>query len=822
MSGSRKMVYSESSENLTDDVSKKFRRRSLVMRDFNRKLKKIKRQVGSFDGSSSQSSKKEETDSLSDVLSPIDSHATLMQEEFLDIISKFQGSRIDDQRTDLPAGLAKQQNLKLDSISSIMESTKEQKKKEPIQEVLACGKPYPMVVLPVEGDYWMEGTYHILSRDMYDRPIFPTIDRSRCVLDDDQTVYNYRRNFAGKEHTNYVGNDSKHGPVLMSVLLDSSQPVSERPAPSPPSAQMANPPQRPKEQFKVILRLKNKTIEKTISPSHFSSDCPGPREIMKYMLEDDVDVDRFHPVVVPRASEEIMRFDEHSVSNCYKIGVLHQKHGQISEEDYLQNPEETPALREFLDCIADRVDLKDFESYRGGLDVKHGQTGEHSYYTNYKEREVMFHVSSMIPYKPNDSQQLSRKRHIGNDVVSIVFQEENTPFCPNSIRSHFLHCFIVVQVENPNSEETYYKVSVAAKEGVPKFAPSLPNPCIFKRSDELKDFLLTKILNAENAAVKSEKFSALAERTRSMLLQGIVTDFIAKNEKMLDDDNLSNGSDNTDTHHVKSGSFLSTFRSAIYRSSQRSEQDNISISSSSSSLPSTLNGSHSLSLNDLNNFDSEEHRRKDMSMSTSPRPGRKTKKDKDKHSKKDRAKSAILSILPPVSHPISEQDFNDLASPTLLQISTKQSPTSSNSNLNEQPTSRPRTRSKFYTNQLFDEFEEPVTLTSTNQISPRCHTMSGGETRKENGSDPSIQQPKISITATTVTSSDEENNNANDPSPSSSSSTDTAKEEIEKLRAEIHKLKIDKMDLIRQNVKLKEQKKSRQPKQAWSDPSTGD
>jgi len=197
-----------------------------------------------------------------------------------------------------------------------------------------------------------------------------------------------------------------------------------------------------------------------------------------------------------------------------------------------------------------------------------------------------------------------------------------------------------------------------------------------------------------------------------------------------------------------------------------------------------------------------------MSMSTSPRPGRKTKKDKDKHSKKDRAKSAILSILPPVSHPISEQDFNDLASPTLLQISTKQSPTSSNSNLNEQPTSRPRTRSKFYTNQLFDEFEEPVTLTSTNQISPRCHTMSGGETRKGNGSDPSIRQPKISITTTTATSSDEENNNANDPSPSSSSSTDTAKEEIEKLRAEIHKLKIDKMDLIRQNVKLKEQKKS--------------
>lgn len=51
---------------------------------------------------------------------------------------------------------------------------------------------------------------------------------------------------------------------------------------------------------------------------------------------------------------------------------------------------------------------------------------------------------------------------------------------------------------------------MAAKEGVPKFAPSLPNPCIFKKGEDFREFLMTKILNAENAAVKSEKFSALA------------------------------------------------------------------------------------------------------------------------------------------------------------------------------------------------------------------------------------------------------------------------------------------------------------------------
>lgn len=104
------------------------------------------------------------------------------------------------------------------------------------------------------------------------------------------------------------------------------------------------------------------------------------------MLKDEIDVLRFHPVAIPRASDDIMKFDEHCVSNCYKIGVIHQKHGQVSEEEFLQNQGESPALREFMDLIGSRVELKDFPNYRGGLDVKHGQTGDYSYYTNFKER----------------------------------------------------------------------------------------------------------------------------------------------------------------------------------------------------------------------------------------------------------------------------------------------------------------------------------------------------------------------------------------------------------------------------------------------------
>ena len=38
----------------------------------------------------------------------------------------------------------------------------------------------------------------------------------------------------------------------------------------------------------------------------------------------------------------------------------------------------------------------------------------------------MFHVSTLLPFSAKDSQHLEKKRHIGNDRVAIVFQDENT------------------------------------------------------------------------------------------------------------------------------------------------------------------------------------------------------------------------------------------------------------------------------------------------------------------------------------------------------------------------------------------------------------
>lgn len=85
-----------------------------------------------------------------------------------------------------------------------------------------------------------------------------------------------------------------------------------------------------------------------------------------------------------------------------------------------------------------------FDKYKGGLDTVHDLTGLYSVYTSWRSIEIMFHVSTQLPYERHDPQKLQRKRHIGNDIVCVVFLEaDNTGFSPACIKSHFLHTFIL-------------------------------------------------------------------------------------------------------------------------------------------------------------------------------------------------------------------------------------------------------------------------------------------------------------------------------------------------------------------------------------------
>uniref|UniRef100_A0A3B5M498 Rap-GAP domain-containing protein n=1 Tax=Xiphophorus couchianus TaxID=32473 RepID=A0A3B5M498_9TELE len=246
------------------------------------------------------------------------------------------------------------------------------------------------------------------------------------------------------------------------------------------------------------------------------------------------------------ASRLIVTFDEHVISNNFKFGVIYQRFGQTSEEELFGNSEESPAFVEFLEFLGEKIELHNFKGFRGGLDVTHGQTGTESVYCNYRNKEVMFHVSTKLPYTEGDTQQLQRKRHIGNDIVAIVFQEENTPFVPDMIASNFLHAYVVVQVVSPCSDNVVYKVSVTARDDVPFFGPALPNPAMFKKVRN------TKALN----------FTSFCLQT---LLETLYEELHVNSQAIMgvggEDDKLENG-------NAGGGGFFESFKRVIRGRSQ--------------------------------------------------------------------------------------------------------------------------------------------------------------------------------------------------------------------------------------------------------------
>uniref|UniRef100_A0ABI8AMB8 Signal-induced proliferation-associated 1 n=1 Tax=Felis catus TaxID=9685 RepID=A0ABI8AMB8_FELCA len=323
----------------------------------------------------------------------------------------------------------------------------------------------------------------------------------------------YRKYFYGKEHQNFFGLDEVLGPVAVSLRREEKEGSGGGTLHS----------------YRVIVRTTQlRTLRGTISEDALPPGPPrglSPRKLLEHVAP------RLSPTCLrlgsasPKVPRTLLTLDEQVLSFQRKVGILYCRAGQGSEEEMYNNQEAGPAFTQFLTLLGDVVRLKGFESYRAQLDTKTDSTGTHSLYTTYQDHEIMFHVSTMLPYTPNNQQQLLRKRHIGNDIVTIVFQEPGSkPFCPATIRSHFQHIFLVVRAHAPCTPHTSYRVAVSRTQDTPAFGPSLPQgggP--FPANADFRAFLLAKALNGEQAAGHARQFHAMATRTRQQYLQDLAT-----------------------------------------------------------------------------------------------------------------------------------------------------------------------------------------------------------------------------------------------------------------------------------------------------------
>ncbi|XP_026668884.1 uncharacterized protein LOC108624396 isoform X2 [Ceratina calcarata] len=313
----------------------------------------------------------------------------------------------------------------------------------------------------------------------------------------------YEKYFYGNEHWNYFTNEEDLGPVILSIKQETLN---------------------GRDQFRILVRGISYTVHGLIPASCVFADRYN-REAVVRSLGEEVNV---NPPLrlgqLPDTPDELLKLDQVFIKSELKVGVLYVQEEQRTEEEILDNNENSPLFDEFLQILGDKIRLKGFDKYKGGLDTIHDLTGLYSVYTNWRGIEIMYHVSTFLPNEKHDVQRVQKKRHIGNDIVCVVFLEaDNTPFNPACMKSHFLYTFILVRVSpRIKRKVTRYEVSVATRDEVGAYKPYLWEQNVFKKGPMFREWLLTKIVNGERASYSAPKFAKMQERTRTQMLEDIV------------------------------------------------------------------------------------------------------------------------------------------------------------------------------------------------------------------------------------------------------------------------------------------------------------
>jgi len=334
----------------------------------------------------------------------------------------------------------------------------------------------------------------------------------------------YKNEFIGHNHVSFGGQSENHGPVVVSMKPAPQQVIRDNPGVSASFTRGAA--------FVIIrtivrderLVIPYKESSFTTSSTKksllkaFRKQCPQYDDVQFQKLSGSKDLEK-----------SLMEFERHYTTYTFKVGVLVGLPGQ-SENAMFCNSETSKGFDEFLLFLGDKVVLEGFEKFRGGLDVKSNTTGTHSFFATYKEDiEMMFHVSTYLPFDSANEQQLERKRHLGNDVCLIIYldsSEISPKFNPDIMCSQVNQVFVVCHpVMSPKTGKKAIYVNIANKKGVPLYHPFLPSPPIFELTEGDRMKFLLKVINAERAAMCAPVYKTKLRRTRRQMLQNIVESF---------------------------------------------------------------------------------------------------------------------------------------------------------------------------------------------------------------------------------------------------------------------------------------------------------
>ncbi|XP_061456023.1 tuberin isoform X2 [Rhineura floridana] len=156
------------------------------------------------------------------------------------------------------------------------------------------------------------------------------------------------------------------------------------------------------------------------------------------------------PLLLPNETFErsVQLLDQIPPYDTHKIAVLYVGEGQSNNElAILSNEHGSYRYTEFLTGLGKLIELKDCQPdkiYLGGLDVC-GEDGQFTYCWHDDIMQAIFHIATLMPTKDLDKYRCDKKRHLGNDFVSIIYNDSGEDFKLGTIKGQFNFVHVIIK-----------------------------------------------------------------------------------------------------------------------------------------------------------------------------------------------------------------------------------------------------------------------------------------------------------------------------------------------------------------------------------------
>lgn len=215
------------------------------------------------------------------------------------------------------------------------------------------------------------------------------------------------------------------------------------------------------------------------------------------------------PIPVPDddiTRRAISTFDRTDIVDGHRIGIVYVDRGQTKEAEILSNIGGSADYEHLLSGLGTKVSLRNAQFNTQGLYAD--TDGESTYAWRDRVTEIVYHVATMMPTDlTHDPMCINKKRNIGNNFVTIVFNRSNLPFNFDTIPSEFNSINIVITPASrvaydesgtvngeTDPQKLYYSVRVMSKPGFPDVSPAATPKVVSGKN--LASFVRILALNA--------------------------------------------------------------------------------------------------------------------------------------------------------------------------------------------------------------------------------------------------------------------------------------------------------------------------------------